>query len=268
VFHNQPSFTTQRLSYGPLPLHFADLYLPATAGPHPVVVLIHGGFWRNPYTLTLMDGLAQDLATQGIAAWNIEYRRVGDEGGGWPGTMQDVAAATDHLRALAATYQLDLQRVVSVGHSAGGHLALWLAARFNLPPTHFLTPERETAIKLLSAVSQAGAVDLMQTWQLNLGRGAVAELLGGSPEDVLDRYIAASPAALLPLGIPQVLVHGSQDDRVPLIVSQDYAYKARKAGDEITLIELDGADHFVLIDPTSQAWAQTVVALRRLLHVL
>src|SRR5947209_5684909 len=132
----QSPTTPVRLPYGPEYLQFGELYLPAGDGPFPVIPLIHGGYWRARYDLTLMDGLAEDLARRGYAAWNIEYRRVGDEGGGWPGTFLDVALATDYLRELAITYPLNLQKVVTMGHSAGGHLALWLVARSRIP--HFV----------------------------------------------------------------------------------------------------------------------------------
>ena len=257
-------FTTSKLPYGAGPQQFGELYVPSNPGPHPVVILIHGGFWRAPYGLTLMTGLAEDLAQRGIAAWNIEYRRVGDPGGGWPGTLLDVAHAADYLRTLANRYPLDLQRIVATGHSAGGHLALWLAARPRIPQNSSLA-QATPPLKLTGVVSQAGAMDLEHVWRLNLGGGAAAELLGGSPNTVPERYIAASPAEHLPLGVPQALIHGTVDDRVPLVVSQDYARKARVAGDMITLIELPGADHFVLIDPTSAAWNSTVEATKKLL---
>lgn len=252
-----------RITYGTELLHFGELSLPSGEGPHPVVVLIHGGFWRASYDLTLMNKLAENLADQGIAAWNIEYRRVGDTGGGWPGTLLDVALATDHLNTLAPMHNLDIQRIVPVGHSAGGQLALWLAARPRLAQDNPLayTP---TPLAVTGAISLAGAVDLHMTWQLNLGNGAAAEFLGGSPNDLPDRYAAASPAELLPMRVPQVLIHGDADDRVPITVSRTYAQKAQDMGDTVTLIELPGVDHFALIDPGSDAWRQTIQELRKL----
>jgi acetyl esterase/lipase len=253
------------LKYGTNPLHFGHLYVPGHPGPHSIVVLIHGGFWRVPYGLSLMTGLAEDLVGRGIAVWNIEYRRIGDSGGGWPGTLQDVAQATDYLSSIATAYGLDLQRVVSVGHSAGGHLACWLAARKRIAATSPLNSD--TPLTLTGVVSLAGAIDLALVWRLNLGNGAAAELLGGSPQVVAERYTAASPAALLPLGVPQVLLHGTADTHVPLIVSQMYTRHAREAGDDVTLIELAEADHFVLIDAEEAAWSITVEWIRKLLFL-
>jgi acetyl esterase/lipase len=257
------TFNISRMAYGDEPLQFGDLYMPPGTELRPVVILIHGGFWRAEYGLSLMAGLAENLAQRGFAAWNIEYRRVGDAGGGWPNTLLDVARATDHLRALQQSYSLDLQRIIPVGHSAGGHLALWLCARHKLTGSSLL-PDNTTPQSITGAVSLAGAMDLEHVWQLHLGNDAAIELLGGDPTTVSERYITASPAAHLPLGIPQVLIHGTDDDRVPLIVSQVYAEKARAVGDPVTLIELPGADHFVLIDPASAAWATTVREIARL----
>lgn len=243
------------LAYGSESQQFGELYVPPGPGPHPVVVLIHGGFWRAPYDLTLMEGLAQDLVNRGIAVWNIEYRRVGDPGGAWPGTLQDVAVAADYLRPIAPTYALDLGRVISVGHSAGGHLALWLAGRSHIAKTSQIF--RPSPLPLIGVVSLAGASDLELVWKLNLGKGAAAELLGGGPKEVGERYASASPTALLPFQIPQVLIHGDADDRVPLSVSQEYLRQAQQAGDTARLVELSNTDHFELIDAKSQAWMRT-----------
>ncbi len=269
------SIKPSRLAYGPEPLQFGDLYIPNEPGPHPIVILIHGGYWRARYGLDLMISLAEELAKRGFAAWNIEYRRVGNPGGGWPGTFLDVAFATDYLRKLAPSYTLDLQRVVPIGHSAGGHLALWLAARPRIPFFAQHSPlagsqlpddNEETASPLVLAgvISLAGVVDLEMAWRLKLSNGAVVELLGGSFTDVPERYAAASPAAMLPLGVPQVLIHGTNDDSVPLQVSQAYTNAARAVNDPVTYIELEGADHFDVIDPHSHAWAITMNELQKL----
>ncbi|OLB64392.1 MAG: alpha/beta hydrolase [Ktedonobacter sp. 13_2_20CM_2_54_8] len=254
------------MAYGREAVQFGELHLPGSPGLFPTVILIHGGFWRAPFSYSLMTSMAEDLANRGIAAWNIEYRRVGDTNGGWPTTLLDVAMAADYLQTIAPGYSLDLQRVVSLGHSAGGHLALWLAARPRIARDSVLA-NTSAPLALTGAISHAGVVDLEMAWRLNLGSGAAQELLGGSFNDVPERYAAASPAALLPLGIPQVLIHGTEDDRVPFEVSEVYTQAARAAGDPVTLIELKGADHFVLINTYSDAWVRTVEALQQLLHL-
>src|SRR6266851_8281932 len=200
--------TPLRLAYGPAPLQFGDLYVPIEPGLYPIVILIHGGYWRARYGLDLMNSLAEDLAKRGYAAWNIEYRRVGNPGGGWPGTFLDVALATDFLRKLAPSYKLDLQRVVPIGHSAGGHLAFWLAARPRIPSDSPLAGssvaaregEQAAPLPLAGAISLAGVLDLETAWRLHLSNNAVVELLGAKFPKAPDRYAAASPAAMLPLG--------------------------------------------------------------------
>src|SRR5690348_3635849 len=221
------SIKSVRLAYGPEQLQFGDLYLPNQPGPHSIVILIHGGYWRARYGLELMNSLAEDLAKRGYAAWNIEYRKVGDPGGGWPGTFQDVALAADYLRELATSYGLDIAKIVPIGHSAGGHLAFWLAARpriaffaQNSPLAGSQMPgkneEPSTPLALAGTISLAGVVDLEMAWRLHLSNDAVVELLGGTIANVPERYAVASPAAMLPLGVPQVLIHGTSDESVPL----------------------------------------------------
>jgi acetyl esterase/lipase len=237
--------------YGSHPDQVANLHLPAAeGGPWPCVILIHGGFWRERWDRTLMTPLAIDLARRGYVAWNLEYRRVGQEGGGWPGTFEDIAAGAD---ALADTVGVDPARLVAVGHSAGGHLALWLAAR---------TGGR---VRVRAAVSQAGVADLAQAHADDLGSGAVTALLGGGPSEFRDRYAHASPAALVPLGIAQLLVHGANDNIVPPTQSRAYAERARAAGDDVELLEITGADHFDVVDPAHEAWQAVVQRLPRLL---
>lgn len=230
-------------------VHAADLYLPSGPGPHPVVVLVHGGFWRAAYDRSLMVPLAVDLAARGYAAWNIEYCRLGQPGGGWPGTLEDVAASVDALADLPESLGLDLDRVVSVGHSAGGHLALWLAARPKLPKG---APGADPRVTMKAAVSQAGVADLESG--RDLGQGAARELLGGAPEDVPGRYATASPAALLPLGVPLLCVHGDRDDRVPIEQSEKFVAAARAAGDDAQLATFPGMGHFEVIDPAHPSW--------------
>jgi acetyl esterase/lipase len=251
----------ERHRYGPGRSQFAELRLPGRPGPHPVAVLLHGGFWRSTYGRGLMDGLAADLAARGWAAWNLEYRRVGPfgvGGGGWPGTFEDVAAGIDALAGPAGAAGLDLGRVVTVGHSAGGHLALWAAARPGLPDG---APGARPAIAVTGAVALAGVCDLAAAARDRLGGSAVPALLGGRPERVPERYALASPAERLPLGVPQVLVHGGADRIVPVGQSRRYAAAARAAGDACELVELRGVDHFAVIDPRSPAWLAAVERL-------
>lgn len=254
-----------RLTYGTDPSQFGELTLPPGDGPvRGVVVVVHGGFWRSSYGLELGRPLAADLANSGLAAWNVEYRRVGN-GGGWPATFDDVAAAVDVLAGPgqdAAGGRLALDRVVAVGHSAGGHLAAWLAARPGLPAG---TPGAAPAVRLRGAVSQAGVLDLVDAAERGVGRGAVEDLLGGSPTDVPDRYALASPAARLPMGTPVVAVHGTADGNVPIRQSDRFVLAARAAGDPAEIVRLDGVEHFAVIDPGTEAWRACRDAAERLL---
>ncbi len=247
-----PPPADRRLPYGADPLQFGELRLPGRPGPHPVAIVIHGGFWRAAYDLVHIGHLAAALTAAGVATWNVEYRRIGDPGGGWPGTFADVAAAADCLRAIAPVHHLDLTRVVTVGHSAGGHLALWLAARGRIPAGHPLsTPD---PLPVARAVGLAAVSDLRMCWELRLSNGVAEAFLGGSPDAVPERYAVASPAALLPLGVPQVLIHGTEDDTVPFAMSAVYRDTAVALHDPVTLIPLPGLDHFAVIDPESAAW--------------
>lgn len=240
----------KEVRYGPDPAQVVRVS--ATVGvaePRGLVVLLHGGFWRAEYTAELADDLAADLARRGWTAANVEYRRVGD-GGGFPETFDDVSAALDALGDQVAPGR----PVVTLGHSAGGQLAVWLTGRHRLPrwsgarvrPTH--------------AVSQAGVLDLVAAAEQRLGGGAVPALLGGSPQEVPDAYDAADPTRQLPPGCPVRCVHGTDDTTVPLSQSADYVRAATAAGGEATLVEVPG-DHFALIDPTTPAWARTLVIL-------
>jgi acetyl esterase/lipase len=230
------------LRYGPDPAQVGELYRPegASAG---TVVVIHGGFWRARYGRSLGRPLAVDLARRGYTAWNIEYRRVG-AGGGWPYTADDVAAAIDHLAEL----DVDTSAVVAVGHSAGGHLAVWAAGR------------AEPRVALTGVVSQAGVLDLVTAEATGVGRTAVRDLLGGTPAQVPDAYAAADPMARLPLAVPVVCLHSPGDDEVP--IAQSEAYVAA-AGDRARLVRTEG-DHYTLIDPASADWTRAVHALREL----
>ncbi|MBW7883242.1 MAG: alpha/beta hydrolase [Caldilineaceae bacterium] len=251
-----------RVQYGTDSAQFGDLYLPAGMGPHPVVVLIHGGCWRAMYDLAPLGSLCRALTGLGIAVWNLEYRRVGN-GGGWPATFADVGAGADYLRRLAADYPLDLRRVIAAGHSAGGHLALWLAARRRLPsisPVYCADP-----LQLRGVLSLAGLADLAQAVARDLCGGMVVELLGGTPEVVPDRYQQASPHALLPLGVPQVLITGMDDDVVAVDFVSSYAAAAAELGDAVQPMIMPDVGHFEPVMSGSAAWPTVRDAVLQLL---
>jgi 3-dehydroquinate dehydratase type II len=244
-------------SYGPTEDQVGDLLVPHGPGPHPIVVLIHGGFWRDRWTRDTMSGPAVDLLRRGWATWNLEYHRVGT-GGGWPMTFEDISAGIDHLAVLAGSHPIDLGRVVAVGHSAGGHLALWSAAR---PRLSNHTPDLEPAVPVGAVVALAPVSDLEMAYEQQLGDDAVPAFLRRTPRDGIERYQAASPRRLLPLGVPQILIHGTDDSQVPIEMSRRYAAAATAAGDALTYLELDGVDHMPLIDPHSPAWTAIVEQL-------
>lgn len=250
----------QRVDYGPNSLSFAEIRLPQGPGPHPVVIVIHGGCWLAEYDLAYVSGLASRLTDSGFATWSIEYRRVGDLGGGWPGTFSDVAAAADHLRVVAPEMGLDLDRVVALGHSAGGHLALWLAARHGLPEDDPLRGERP--LPLRGVVALAGIPDLA-TYSAPSGCGAaVTELLGGDPDDVPERLRRSSPSHMVPLGVPQVLITGRLDPIVPLQHAEAYEAVAAGAGDAVSVRVVEDAGHFELVNPDHDAYEVVETAVK------
>lgn len=241
--------TRERIAFADHEHAFADLWLPAGDGAVPVVVLVHGGFWRQQYELDLMDGLAASLVDAGYAAWNIEYRRVGG-GGGFPETFDDVAAAVDHLAVLDRD-RLDLERVAVAGHSAGGHLAAWVASRHVLPAG---VPGADPLVRPIVAFPQAGVLDLVACAEDGVGGRACPDLLGAGPDEVPEIYTVASPLALVPIGVPVIAVHGSRDDVVPPAQSERYVRTAAAAGDPAELVIVAGADHFDVIDPGHESW--------------
>jgi acetyl esterase/lipase len=250
----------ERIPYGPDTLQFGDLRRPSGPGPYPVAVAVHGGFWRARTPLDYLGHLCEALRAAGLATWSLEYRRIGHPGGGWPGTLLDVGRGLDHLRELAPRYNLDLSRVLTIGHSAGGHLALWLAGRHRIPsgdPAFTADP-----LPVQAAVSLAGVVDLHLCAELHLSSDIVLEFLGGRPDQVPERYATASPASLLPLGVRQVLIHGTADVNVPVVLSEMYHASALAKGDDVSLITLPDSDHFVVVDPRSAEWPTVLEATR------
>jgi acetyl esterase/lipase len=239
-----------RFAYGTDESQFGDLRLPRTSGISPLAIIIHGGFWRAARSLAATNHLCEALREAGVATWNLEYRRIGQPGGAWPGTLDDVAAGAAFVTTIAARHRLDVKRMVVAGHSAGGHLALWLAKR--------------RIAGLRGTISLGGVVDLRHAWELQLGGGAVNEFLGGSPDELPDRYRQASPIELVPLGVPSRLIHGALDDIVPIEISRRFEAAARNTGDDVQLIPLAGAGHFEVIDPRAQEWPvvrDTILAL-------
>jgi acetyl esterase/lipase len=242
-----PEFVGEREAYGSHASQFVEWYR-RPEGSQVVRVLVHGGYWRARYNLEHLRPLCRALASRGIPVASLEYRRLGEEGGGWPGTFQDVAQALQAvLKSSGAVPSLML-----VGHSAGGQLALWAGSRGALPPA--VHPAVRAAIRRVVALAPIS--DLSEASRRDLSGGVVRELLGGSPDEVPERYRAASPIELVPLGVPTDVLHGSADADVPYDLSPAYVERARAAGDEARLVALAGADHFDLITPQSRFWPQ------------
>jgi acetyl esterase/lipase len=243
------------LSYGSHADHVADLWLPPADasrperpdGQWPLILFLHGGFWRAAYDRRHAGPLAEALAADGFAVCCPEYRRVGQDGGGWPGTFDDIRSAVavaPGAVADATDGRVDAARVVLAGHSAGGHLALWAASR---PAS---VPETVAG----AVVSLAGVCDLTDCYRMRLGDDAARDLMGGGPGQFPERYAVADPSLALPLGLALYLVHGTADDRVPWEQSRDFGERAQVAGDRVRCVPLPGVGHFELIDPLSAAW--------------
>jgi len=240
------------LSYAADVEQMGELRLPADAdGRVPVCVLLHGGGWRERWERDLMDGLAADLTAHGYATWNLEFRRVGPSGGGWPGSFEDVAAGIDRLCELAETEPIDLDRVALIGHSAGAHLALWASARDRLPDD---APGASPLVRPALAVSLAGVQDLATTALRGTDEMSTIALMGGMPDEHPERYRLAAPLELLPLGSAQLVLWGVNDR--PDLVDENLRYceAAAAAGDTVHVLELPEADHFTVIDPATLTW--------------
>lgn len=261
----------ERIAYGTAPQQFGELRMPlAKSGAShkfPVAVLIHGGCWLAEYDYRYFNPLAAALTAQGIATWTIEYRRLGDAEGGWPNTLLDVAKATDHLREIAKTHPLDTRRVISIGHSAGGQLALWLGARQQL--------KKSSALYLRQPLALQGVVGLAAITDLNSYRigepgscnSSVDQLMGGTPEQQAARYAEASPRALLPLGVAQWFIQGGKDPIVPAASVTDYIAAAQRAGDVVSLSDDAELGHFDPAVPQTRLGAAAIAAARQLLSL-
>ena len=255
----------ERIRYGDAPQQFGELRLPQGEGPFPVLVVIHGGCWQNAFDYLYMTRLAAWLTERGIATWTIEYRRLGDDGGGWPGTFLDVANATDALREIAAKAPLDLKRVYATGHSAGGQLALWLATRATLPQESELFID--SPLPIHGVLGLAAITDLAQ---YRVGppkscHASVEPLLGGTPADVGKRYAETSPTQRLPLRVRQVFIQGEKDPIVSAESVQAYVEAAKTAGDDVAILSLQSLGHFDAAVPTAGTEPVFAEAVRLLL---
>jgi dienelactone hydrolase len=257
--------------YGDDASQWGELFLPEVpdGGQHRgAVVVIHGGYWRSQYGAELGEPLAAGLAEQGLAAWNLEYRRAGN-GGGWPHTFKDVLAGIDKLQELAGPHSLDLAKVAALGHSAGGHLAVWAAGRDRLGPLGLEAEHREVGttadgVRLTGVVSQSGVLNLAGAERLNLSNGAVANLLGGASSEFPGRHRYVDPMAALPLNVPVYAVHAAEDDDVPLAMSATYV-KASLPGPVPAELVMVPGDHFALINPEAPAYAKCRELVQELL---
>jgi acetyl esterase/lipase len=261
-----------RIPYGTDPSQFGDLWLPQDQGTahHPLAIFFHGGWWQSEYDLGYAGHLANALKAQGIAVWSVEYRRIGSTGGGWPNTFLDAASATDYAAELSKRYPLDTSRVITMGHSAGGHLAFWVAGRHHIEPRSELHLPRPQ-LPLRGAIALAGAVDLRLTIELSTGifdRDAedVFALMGGTPQQHPERFSSANPGELLPFNIPQILIQGREDEQIPPALPERWAKLATRAGDQVHVKLIPGADHFDVVDPQSEAWPVVRAATQSLLR--
>ena len=257
----------RRIKYGEDSSEYGELRVPSGTGPHPVAILIHGGCFKAAYATTRdLSAMADALKNQGIATWNVEYRRVGQTGGGWPGTYLDVGNAVDYLRTIAGEYNLDLKRVVLVGHSAGGNLAMWAAGRSRLPlESPVRTPD---PLPIRGVVNLAGPMDLTANipgYQALCRDSVITSLMGGTPATVPDRYAQASAIKLLPLGTPQVVIIGEHEDFVPRPIAESYVDAATRSGDQARLIVIPGVGHFEIASPRATTWETVSSTIRYLL---
>jgi len=239
-----------RLKYGPHIFQFGDLRLPSTEGPHPVVVIVHGGCWSTRFGLHLMDAMAERLTELGLATWNIEFRRVGQKGSAWPDTFDDVAFALRYVDNLSDKYNLDTDRIVLVGHSSGGHLALWLANQ--------ALSRQGSELNIRGVVALAPVADLLAvaTTEGFACRESLEALMGGTYAEFPERYQAASPAHMKGIDIPVIVVSGDQDNIIPSQHVQNYADTARKRGIAVQHIVVGPSGHFEMVTPAAKVWSE------------
>lgn len=268
LFAREPVSPTHTIRWGEGATNIADLWLPAGAGPHPVVVMVHGGCWQKAIAdRTIMNWAAEDLRQRGMAVWNIEYRGVDEEGGGYPGTFEDVARAADALRPQAPVYNLDLARVAAFGHSAGGHLALWLGARPRLPARSPL--RMDDPLKFVGVLNSGGLADLEASRSVT-PRSCLEDIFG----DLVGQFSSTranvlsdtSPVEMLPLRIRQVSVNGHEDRIAPPALGAGWARKSRAAGDDASVEIVMDTGHVELVSPGTKAWEIEAAALQEMLR--
>lgn len=232
------------VAFGSGPQQRGELRLPAGPGPHPVAIVIHGGCWLSRLGDRSMPAFSESLRRRGIATWDIDYRRVGHAGGGWPGTFQDIAAGVDHLPKLAKAHRLDMGRVIVVGHSAGAHLALWNAARPKLGGEWAPAKESPKPLAVVAIDGPPVLATLIGADAEMCDEPVIVPLMGGTPAQRPDEYRLATPAAHLPLGTRQLLVVGTLGMAIA-----PYAQGAKAAGDEVLVLSPEKANHFDIVTP-------------------
>ena len=255
----------RRIPYGDDPLQFGDLRIPEGEGPHPVVIFIHGGQWKAEFDISHSDKMTDGLTRSGYATWSLEYRRIGNDGGGWPGTFLDIGAGADHLRLIADEHKLDLERVIAMGHSAGGHLAIWLASRATIPPESVL--HTKDPIALTGVVGMAPAADLAGLHGSDFCGDVIDALMGGSPEEVPEHYRWGDPMLFSPSEIPQFLVIGKHDS-IWSPWGLSYLDVAIARGDQIRMTEAPDSGHFEMIDPDTASFNIVLAAAMSALEVI
>jgi acetyl esterase/lipase len=266
----KPAAADETVRYGPEAAQVVDVYRPSTPGPHPAVILVHGGCWKRQVGRETLSNVARALTARGVAVWNVEYRRVDEPGGGYPGTYQDVAAAVDRLRAEAPRLSVDLSRTIAVGHSSGAHLALWAASRHRLPAASLLRTAEPLPIP--TVVSLGGVGDLkgladLVPWACGPDP-KLSQVVGEKTDARPDPFADTSPRQLLPTGVRTVFLQGEYDDILPPFVAYFWRRAAERAGDPVAVRTLVGAGHFDVVAPHTPTWSAVQAAIEAELQAL